>query len=80
MDQHDCQAGQEGDEDDAVDAAEVDDDGSKTGAERTAQLDQGTVDAEHEAGFVIGHLGDAGVELQAGEPGTHQPHDNEKHA
>ena len=24
--------------------------------------------------------GDAGVELQAGEPGAHQPHDNEEHA
>ena len=63
-----------------MNAAEVDDDGSQAGAERTAQLDQGTVDAEHEAGFVIGHLGDAGVELQAGEPGTHQPDDDEEYA
>ena len=63
-----------------MDAGEADDDGSQAGAERTAQLDQGTVDAEHKTGFVIGHLGDAGVELQAGEPGTHQPYDNEEHA
>ena len=58
----------------------VDDDGGQTGADRTAQLDQGAVDAEHKAGFVFGHLGDAGVELQAGEPGAHQPHDDEEHA
>ena len=63
-----------------MDAGEADDDGSQAGAERTAQLDQGAIDAEHEAGLVIGHLGDAGVELQAGEPSTHQPQDDEKHA
>ena len=63
-----------------MNAAEVDDDGSQAGAERTAQLDQGTIDAEHETGFVLGHLGDTGVELQAGEPGAHQPADDEEHA
>ena len=63
-----------------MDAGEVDDDGSQAGAERTAQLDQGTIDAEHETGFVLGHLGDTGVELQAGEPGAHQPDDDEEHA
>ena len=63
-----------------MNAAEVDDDGSQAGAERTAQLDQGTIDAEHETGFVFGHLSDTGVELQAGEPGAHQPADDEEHA
>ena len=63
-----------------MDAGEVDDDGGQAGAERTAQLDQGTVDAKHETGFVIGHLSDTSVELQAGEPGAHQPDDDEEHA
>ena len=63
-----------------MDAGEADDDGSQAGAERTAQLDQRAVDAEHETGFVLGHLGDTGVKLQAGEPGAHQPADDEEHA
>ena len=57
LDQDERQTGQQGHKGDALDAAEVDDDGGQAGAERTAQLDQGTVDAEHETGFVFGHLG-----------------------
>lgn len=80
MDQHERQTGQEGNKGNALDTAEVDDDGGQASAERTAQLDQGTIDAEHETGFVLGHLGDTGVELQAGESGAHQPADDEEHA
>ena len=45
MDHHERQTGQEGNKGNTLDTAKVDDDGGQAGSERTAQLDQGAVDA-----------------------------------
>ena len=54
------------------------DKGCQTGTHSLAQLVGGAIEAEHEAGFVVGCDTDASNHLNTGKPGRHLPEDNQQ--